>query len=165
MDGAKANWAEELNSILWALRTTPRTSTKEMHFALAFGTEAVVPIELQVPTHRVQFNDDNVNSDKLRSNLDALEEIREEAQVHTAAYQQRAARYYNQRVRERSLKVGDLALRNLEATGKRATVGKLAPTWEGPFRIIKVVKPGVYRIKDMQGNPEPHAWNIQHLNR
>ncbi|XP_021603076.1 uncharacterized protein LOC110608172 [Manihot esculenta] len=86
LDGAKANWANELNSILWALRTTPKTSTKETPFALAFGTEAVVPIELQVPTLRVQFNDENANSDKLRSNLDALEEIREEAQVRTAAY-------------------------------------------------------------------------------
>ncbi|XP_043809779.1 uncharacterized protein K02A2.6-like [Manihot esculenta] len=96
LDGAKANWAEELNSILWALWTTPRTSTKETPFALAFGTEAVVPIELQVPTHRVQFNSESTNDDKLRSNLDALEEVREEAQVRTAAYQQRAVRYYNQ---------------------------------------------------------------------
>ncbi|XP_043804435.1 uncharacterized protein LOC122721306 [Manihot esculenta] len=95
MDGAKENWADELNSILWALRTTPRTSTKETPFALAFGTKAVVPIELQVPTHRVQFNSESTNDDKLRSNLDTLEEVREEAQVHTTAYQQRAARYYN----------------------------------------------------------------------
>ncbi|XP_021616631.1 uncharacterized protein LOC110617941 [Manihot esculenta] len=128
LDGAKGNWADELNSILWAFRTAPRASTKETPFALAFGTEAVVPIELQVPIHRVQSNDENANSDKLRSNLDALEEVREEAQVRTTAYQQRAARYYNQRVRERSLKVEDLALRNLEATGKRAAVEKLAPT-------------------------------------
>ncbi|KAG8645588.1 hypothetical protein MANES_10G076111v8 [Manihot esculenta] len=165
LDGAKENWAEELNSILWALRTTPRAPTKETPFALAYGTEAVVPVELQIPTHRVQFVSENTNEDKLRSNLDALEEVREEAQVRTAAYQQRAARYYNQKVRERSLKVGDLTLRNLEATGKRAAVGKLAPTWEGPFKVTKVVKPGVYRIEDMQGNPEPHAWNIQHLKR
>ncbi|XP_043811023.1 uncharacterized protein LOC122723300 [Manihot esculenta] len=79
LDGAKANWAEELNNILWTLRTTPRTSTKEMPFALAFGTEVVVPIELQIPTHRVQFANESTNSDKLRSNLDALEEVREEA--------------------------------------------------------------------------------------
>ncbi|KAG8639521.1 hypothetical protein MANES_14G150650v8 [Manihot esculenta] len=165
LDGAKENWAEELNSILWALRTTPRAPTKETPFALAYGTEAVVPVELQIPTHRVQFVSENTNEDKLRSNLDALEEVREEAQVRTAAYQQRVARYYNQKVRERSLKVGDLTLRNLEATGKRAAAGKLAPTWEGPFKVTKVVKPGVYRIEDMQGNPEPHAWNIQHLKR
>ncbi|XP_021602516.1 uncharacterized protein LOC110607641 [Manihot esculenta] len=80
------------------------TSIKETPFALTFGTEAVVSVELQVPTHRVQFNSEDTNGDKLRSNLDALEEVREEAQLHTAAYQQRAAHDYNQRVRERSLK-------------------------------------------------------------
>ncbi|XP_021626960.1 uncharacterized protein LOC110625630 [Manihot esculenta] len=78
LDGAKKDWAAELNNILWAFRTTPRTPTKETPFVLAFGTEAVAPIELQVPTHRVQFKNENTNGDKLRSNLDALEEIREE---------------------------------------------------------------------------------------
>ncbi|XP_043809096.1 uncharacterized protein LOC122722457 [Manihot esculenta] len=163
LDGAKKNGAAKLNSILWAFRTTSRTPTKKTPFALAFGIEAVVPIELQIPTHRFQFNNEDSNSDKLKSNLDALEEIREEGQVRATAYQQKAARYYNQKVRERSLKVGDLALRKLEATRKRAVVQKLALTWEGPFRITKVVKPGVYRIEDLQGNLEPHACNIQYL--
>ncbi|XP_043809781.1 uncharacterized protein LOC122723091 [Manihot esculenta] len=128
-------WAYDINSPQWPIpkptskqRTAPRTPTKETPFTLAFGTEAVFPIELQVPTHRVQFNSENTNDDKLRSNLDALEEVREEAHIRTAVYEQRAARYYNQRLRERCLKIGDLALRNLEATGKRAAVGKLAPT-------------------------------------
>ncbi|XP_021595170.1 uncharacterized protein LOC110602052 [Manihot esculenta] len=87
LDGANRNWTDELNSILSALRTTPRTPTKETPFTLAFGTKALVPVELQVPTHRVQFNSKDTNNDKLRSNLDTLEEIREEAQLRTAAYQ------------------------------------------------------------------------------
>lgn len=37
-------------------------------------------------------------SDKLKSNLDALEEIKDEVQVRTTTYQQKAARYYNQKV-------------------------------------------------------------------
>lgn len=89
--------------------------------------KAVVPIELKIPTHRVQFNDENTNNEKLRSNLNALEEIRDEIQVRTVIYQQKVARYYNQKVRERNLKIQDLALKRLEATGKRATVEKLAP--------------------------------------
>lgn len=74
----------------------------------------------------MQFNE-GLNGEKLRSNLDALEKIRDEAQVRTIAYQQKATRYYDQKVRE-SLKVGDLTLRKLETTKKRAAVGKLAPT-------------------------------------
>lgn len=47
------------------------------------------------------------------------------------------------------MKVGGLVLRILEATGKRAAVEKLAPTWEGLFRVTKVIRPGVYKIKDL----------------
>lgn len=97
--------------------------------------------------------------------MDFLEEIKDETQIRTTAYQQKAVQYYNQKVRERSLKVGNLALRKLEVSGNRATVGKLAPTLEGPFKIAKVIRPGVYRIENLQGNPEPYAWNIQHLKR
>lgn len=76
----------------------------------------------------MQFNDEALNSKKLRSNVDGLEEIKDVAQVRTTAYQQRAVRYYNQKVCERNLKVDNLALRKLEATEKKANVGKLAPT-------------------------------------
>lgn len=92
---------------MWAFRITPHIPTRETPFALAFGTEAIVPMELQIPIHWVQFNDEDTNSKKLRSNLDALEEIKDEAQVRKAVYQQRAARYYNQKVRESNLKVED----------------------------------------------------------
>lgn len=99
----------------------------ETPFSLAYGIEAVVLVELQVPTHWMQFNDEDLNGEKLRSNLDVLEEIRDEVQVRTTAYQQRPARYYNKKVCERNLKVGDLSLKRLEVTRKRAAVEKLAP--------------------------------------
>ncbi|XP_021621411.1 uncharacterized protein LOC110621436 [Manihot esculenta] len=60
-------WGYGINSP----QTAPRTLTKETPFALAFGTEAVVPIELQVPTHRVQFNSENTNRGSERRSLDS----------------------------------------------------------------------------------------------
>ncbi|KAL0427954.1 UNVERIFIED_CONTAM: hypothetical protein Slati_2970200 [Sesamum latifolium] len=46
------NWAEELTSVLWAYRTTPRGSTRETPFSLVYGTEAIIPAELDMPSHR-----------------------------------------------------------------------------------------------------------------
>ncbi|KAL0444192.1 UNVERIFIED_CONTAM: hypothetical protein Slati_2141900 [Sesamum latifolium] len=43
------NWAEELTSVLWAYRTTPRGSTGESPFSLVYGTEAIIPAELGIP--------------------------------------------------------------------------------------------------------------------
>ncbi|GKC44865.1 reverse transcriptase domain-containing protein [Tanacetum coccineum] len=46
-------WVEELPNVLWAHRTTPKTSNRETPFSLAYGTEAVIPMEIGNPTRRV----------------------------------------------------------------------------------------------------------------
>ncbi|XP_059432543.1 uncharacterized protein LOC132165870 [Corylus avellana] len=42
----KGEWSENLPEVLWAYRTTRRTQTEETPFALAYGTEAVIPAEV-----------------------------------------------------------------------------------------------------------------------
>lgn len=49
----------------------------ETPFSLAYETEAMVPVELKIPTHRVQYCDELANDEKLHGNLDALEEFRD----------------------------------------------------------------------------------------
>lgn len=44
LEDRKGRWAEELLEVLWSYRTTTQKSTGETLFALAFGSEAVVPI-------------------------------------------------------------------------------------------------------------------------
>ena len=46
LDDAKGAWLEELPNVLWAYRTTARTSTGETPFRLTYGTEAVIPVEV-----------------------------------------------------------------------------------------------------------------------
>ena len=46
LDEAKTRWTEELHTVLWAYRTTPHSTTSESPFYLTYGTEAVIPIEL-----------------------------------------------------------------------------------------------------------------------
>ena len=61
LDQAKGRWAEELPSILWAYHTTPRTATDETPFNLIFGAEAVIQIELSLPTLHVEQYDEVEN--------------------------------------------------------------------------------------------------------
>ncbi|KAL0447819.1 UNVERIFIED_CONTAM: hypothetical protein Slati_1909800 [Sesamum latifolium] len=70
------NWAEELTSVLWAYRTTPRGSTGETPFSLVYGTEAIIPAELGMPSHRVMNFSEECNENLLRENLDLIEELR-----------------------------------------------------------------------------------------
>ena len=46
LEDLKGNWVEYLPEVLWAYRTTQKSATRETPFALAFGTEAVAPVEV-----------------------------------------------------------------------------------------------------------------------
>jgi hypothetical protein len=44
-------------------------------------------------------------------------------------------------------------------------VGKLQLKWEGPFLVVSTLRPGSYRLKDMDGNDIPRSWNADELRR
>ena len=50
LEGRKGAWTEQLSEVLWAYRTTHKTSIGETPFALTFGTEAIVPVEIGMPS-------------------------------------------------------------------------------------------------------------------
>ncbi|KAM1157256.1 hypothetical protein ACFX2B_027655 [Malus domestica] len=50
LDKAKGCWPEFVPQVLWSYCTSYRTSTGETPFLLAFGTDAVVPVELEQGT-------------------------------------------------------------------------------------------------------------------
>ncbi|KAL0416105.1 UNVERIFIED_CONTAM: Pro-Pol polyprotein [Sesamum latifolium] len=60
------NWTEELTSVLWAYRTTPRGSTGESPFSLVYGTEVIIPAELGMPSHRVMNFSEECNEGLLK---------------------------------------------------------------------------------------------------
>lgn len=49
LEDNKRQWHEKLGEALWAYRTTYRTPTQSTPFALVFGAEAVLPLEVQLP--------------------------------------------------------------------------------------------------------------------
>ncbi|XP_077249480.1 uncharacterized protein LOC143889048 [Tasmannia lanceolata] len=91
LDEKAGRWADELYHVLWAYRTTPRTSTGESPFNLSFGTEAVIPVDVGAPSPRVTNFNEKLNGEGLRANLDLLEEAREESQIRVAAYKQKVS--------------------------------------------------------------------------
>jgi hypothetical protein len=165
LEGAKGLWPEELLNILWAYRTTARTPTGETPFRLTYGTEAVVPIEIGLTTWRTNHHDESSNDNQPRTNLDLLDEARNQAEAKTRAYQQRMARYYDRRVKHREFKVGDLVLRKITLATKDPAQGKLGPTWEGPYRVVKFHRKGTYHLEKLDGTALPHPWNAEHLKK
>ena len=103
LDDVKGKWAEELHSVLWAYRTTPRRSTGEI-FSLMYGAEAVIPTKVNLCNARVEgFNPDQ-NEGMMVEHLDLLEEYREAATIRLDEYQQGLARCYNQDVKTKGIR-------------------------------------------------------------
>ena len=128
----KGKWVEYLPKVLWAYRTTRKSATQETPFALAFGTEAVAPVEIGLKSLRIELESVEHNEEALRLNLDLLDEKRDQVLKRTKDYQRKTTGYYDQKVKPRSYKCGDLVLKKLLPARKDPTHGKLGPNWEGP---------------------------------
>ena len=83
--------------MLWAYKTMVRTPTGETPFKMAFGIEAVVPMEVGMSSLRRASYDEQSNDDGRKLALDCLLEVRDDAAQRMALYQERMRRYYNQR--------------------------------------------------------------------
>ncbi|KAL5582068.1 hypothetical protein UlMin_014510 [Ulmus minor] len=165
LEKSKGAWVDELPLVLWAYRTSFRAATGETPFSLAYGVEAVIPIEISLPTFRVDNFDEESNAVLLALATDLLEEKREISQVRAAALQQTIARYYNSKVKLRRFVKGDLVLRKVFLNTKEKGVGVLGPNWEGPYRVRAIIRPGTYELETLEGRVLGNPWNAEHLRR
>ncbi|GKF34305.1 reverse transcriptase domain-containing protein, partial [Tanacetum coccineum] len=78
------NWIEEIPHVLWGHRIMIKSSNGDTPFSLTYGTEAVIPVEIGMPTYRTAVVDVVHNNDEIRLNLDLLEERRERAAIREA---------------------------------------------------------------------------------
>ncbi|KAJ9173895.1 hypothetical protein P3X46_016986 [Hevea brasiliensis] len=108
------DWPEKLPYALWGYRTTTRTSTGATPFSLVYGTEAVLPIELEVKSLRVILEakiPENEWAQKRYEELALIDEKRMRALYHMQAYQRKIARAFNKKVKPRKIKEGDMILK------------------------------------------------------
>ncbi|CAL1387108.1 unnamed protein product [Linum trigynum] len=160
---AKGRWVEELPHVLWAHRTTYKTSTGETPYALTYGTDAVLPIEMELSSYRIQAFHPDENQIELTHDVHLIEERREEALLRLAASKERIARYYNAKVRNRPIREGEWVLRrNFKHIPSQ---GKFTPQWEGPYKVRKVVGPNTVKLSLPDGQDMSRTWNTMHLRR
>ncbi|GJY17708.1 reverse transcriptase domain-containing protein [Tanacetum coccineum] len=164
LDERSKNWMEELPHVLWAHRTMIKSSNGDTPFSLTYGTEAVIPAEIGMPTLRTAEVDLVQNDEALEINLDLLEERREQAAIREAKSKAKMERYYNSKVRSISFKPGDLVYRNNDASRAEDT-GKLGPKWEGPYEVTEALGKGAYKLRDRDGKQLPRTWNISNLKK
>src|SRR5438876_7930887 len=127
---------------------------------MTYGSEAVLPTELEFGSPRVQNFNEKKSEDSRLEDLDQLEEARDITTIQSAKYLQGLRRYHNRNVRGRAFSPGDLVLRKVQ---KRKH--KLSATWEDPYIISEMARPGAYKLKNRDGTPvyPNNSWNIDQL--
>ncbi|GJU16887.1 reverse transcriptase domain-containing protein [Tanacetum coccineum] len=155
---------EELPHVLWAHRTMIKSSHGDTPFSLTYGTEAVIPAKIGMPTYCTATVDAVHNDEELRLNLDLLEEKRERAVICEAKAKRKMTKYYNARVRGVTFRPGDFVYRSNDASHDVAG-GKLRPKWEGPYEVTDALGDGAYKLRSMDGAVLPRTWNIANLKK
>lgn len=119
-------------------------------FSLVYGTEAVLPYEVQVPSLRVAIDDELTHQEKresLLAQLELLDEKRLHAADHARAYQLRLSRAYQKKGGRRSgVVVGDFVFRKIMPAKSLDPKGKFRPNWEGPYAISAVYPGNAYLL-------------------
>ena len=95
------DWHEKLPKALFAYRTTMRTSTGVTPYSLVYGMEAVVPMEVEIPSLRVLKEVDLREAAWIKAQYDQLNLIDEKrlaALAHGQLYQRRMMKAYNKKV-------------------------------------------------------------------
>ena len=78
----------------------------------------------------------------------------------------RVARAYNKKVRAKFFQVGELVWKTILPLGTKSNkFGKLSPSWEGPFKIVKVIFRNSYMVETMQGECLPRDLNGRYLKK
>ena len=104
---------------------------------------------------------DELEQERLRQDdATLLEEDCLRVAVRAACYQQALRRYHSRKVHARSFEEGDLVPRRVQSAKYS---NKFTPNWEGPYRVIRVTRPGAVRLETEDTVPVSNSWNIEHL--
>ena len=84
----------------------------------------MAPVEVGLKSPRIEFASVEHNDEALFLNLDFLDEKCEQILKRTEDYQRRTTRYYNQKIKPKSYKPGDLVLKKSPANKEKSSTWK-----------------------------------------
>ena len=153
-----------LPGVFWAYRTTSRKLARILSLAFTYGMEAIIPIDIGVPTLRTEIPKKD-NDEAITKDLDMVDELREAVAMSIASYQQRLTNLHNKHVKPRAFRTRDLVLRRFFENMADPAARKFQPNWEGPYIIVKVGATRSYALNKLNGTSVPRMWNAMYLKR
>ncbi|XP_070018289.1 uncharacterized protein [Nicotiana sylvestris] len=160
-------WNEKLPFALLGYRTTVCISTGATPYMLVYGTEAVIPAEVEISSLRIIHETELSDAEWIRSRYEQLALIdgkRVNAVCHGQFYQTRMSRAFNKKVKPRQFAPGQLVLKKI-FPHQDETKEKFSPNWQGPYMVHRVLTGGVLILAKMDGETWPKPINSDIVKR
>ncbi|XP_043699889.1 uncharacterized protein LOC122650551 [Telopea speciosissima] len=169
IDDNQRSWAEMLSEVLWAFRTSKRTATGTTPYALTFGHDAILSMEVTVKSLRVARQYEitpGQYKDSIMAKLDDLDKERLLALDRVQAQKVKVAKAYNKMVRPKAFAEANLVLKAmLPIRHKDPKFGKWSPTWEGPSVVHQILKVGAYCLRTVDCHVQLTLLNGKYLEK
>jgi hypothetical protein len=132
-----------------------------------YGQEAVLPVEVNLGAYRLA-NQNNLSVESyyalMMDNIDEVTDKCIEALEEIEKDKRRVARAYNKKVKAKSFQVGDLVWKTILCIGSKSNkFGKWSPSWEGPYKVVRVCSGNYYMVETLQGQRLPRALKGRYL--
>ena len=148
MEENPRDWHHLLLKTLWVYIISKRDAIKVSPFSLVYGHDDVLPMEVVVPSLRVVKHNGLILKEYNKAMIMELKNIDEErmqALNNLIAQKKKISRIYNKKVKKKSFEEGELVWKVILPVGvKDREFGKWSPSWEGPFKIHKVLMGNAY---------------------
>ncbi|XP_012700706.1 protein NYNRIN-like [Setaria italica] len=155
IDENPRRWHEVLSEALWAYCIARHGATKVTPFEIVYGQEAILPVVVNLGAYRLA-KQNNLDVDTyhtlMMENVDEVTDKRLEALKEIEKDKILVARAHNKKVKVKSFQVNDLVWKMILPIGTKSNkFGKWSPSWEGPYKIVKVLFRNSYMVETLRG--------------
>jgi hypothetical protein len=152
----RKRWHEKLSEALWEHRTSRHGATKVTPFELVYGQEVVLPIDVSLQNlwiTRLDYCSAKEYTELMMDKVDEASKSRFKALEEIQKEKVKIAKAYTKRVVKKLFQMGDLVWKMILPLGTRSgKFGKWSPSWEGPFRVIRVMPGNAKFVVDLEGH-------------
>ncbi|KAJ6114337.1 hypothetical protein N7486_000115 [Penicillium sp. IBT 16267x] len=163
---APPSWRSCFYAALMADRMTTCATTGMTPYRFLYGKDAVLPLEMEVPTWST-LPWETISSTEDLISLRARQILQKDADIAEALHRYERIRERNKdyfdstrAIRLKPLEVGNLVLvHDTQIQDDVRALQKLRFRWHGPYRIREVVGNGSYKLEELDGTPMRHFFS------
>ena len=145
LKGNQRTWDENLQLLAGAIRASVNRTTGFTANRMMLGREVLEPIDLMLGTVDQHLRQETP-VEYVKKLEDRLKRVHKQDRETLLSAQRRQKKDYDLKVLERKYNVGDLVYL-INSSSKVGQSNKLKPIWKGPYLVIKVISPVLFRIK------------------